>query len=147
MELDALLTKNSNNYRFHGAGAHLSALIAEAVDGEIKLYGRSTDDAVDGQDDGEWVAGSGYLYCVEVSGLELVYNNHFMGPDNLCLVLEKIVDEPQEWSPRTADRRESLIRVEEWRVIGAVRPVEFDEDGDAVEEEAFSLEDILDENF
>lgn len=143
--IDQLLSKSSDHYRFHGAGDFLSDLIAQAEDGAIKLWGRTHDDAVDGEAECEWAAGEGFLYCTDIRGIEVIYNN-FSGSEGLVLVLEKFVDEPQEWSPRSADRRESLIRAEEWRVIGAVRPI-FDEDGEEVDQEAFSLEDILSENF
>ncbi len=145
MTIDQLLSKDSDNYRFHGAGDFLSELIAQAEDGEITLWGRDHDDAVDGESECEWVQGQGYLYCTYIRGIEVCYNS-FSGSEGLVLVLEKLVDEPQEWSPRSGDRRESLIRAEEWRVIGAVRPL-FDEDGDEIDQEAFSLQDILDENF
>jgi hypothetical protein len=143
--IDQLLSKHSDNYRFHGAGDFLSDLIAQAEDGAIRLWGRDHDDAVDGEAECEWVQGEGFLYCTDIRGVEVIYNN-FSGNEGLVLILEKQVENPQEWSPRTGDRRESLIRAEEWRVIGAIRPI-FDEDGEEVDQEAFSLEEILNEEF
>jgi hypothetical protein len=146
MDIELLLSKHSDNYRFHGAGQFLSSLIAQAENGEMKLYGRSHDDAVDGEEECEWVAGLGYLYVTNMAGIEICYNN-FASDDKVVLVLEKQVDEPQEWYPRNADSREMLIRVEEWKVIGAIHPTAFDEDGDVLEDEGISLEDLLSENF
>jgi hypothetical protein len=145
MEIEQLLSKHSDNYRFHGAGQFLSSLIAQS-ENEMKLWGRTTDDAVDDEEKCEWVQGEGYLYVTNMAGIEICYNN-FASDDKIVLVLEKQVDEPQEWYPRNADSREMLIRVEEWKVVGAIRPTAFDEDGDVLEDEGISLEDLLSENF
>ncbi len=146
MDIDTLMSKDSDNYRFHGAGQFLSALIAQAENNEMKLYGRSHDDKVDGEEECEWTPGEGFLYVTNMAGISICYDN-FASDDKIVLVLEKVVDEPQEWFPRNADRREMLIRVEEWKVIGAIRPTAFDEDGDVLEDEGIALENLLSGDF
>src|SRR5437879_3722870 len=130
MDIDTLMSKHSDNYRFHGVRGWLSTLIAQSENGEIKLWGRSHDESVDDEVEAEWMQGEGYLYCADIRDLDICYKE-FMADGEVVLVLEKLVDEPQEWYPRSG-KRERLIRVEEWRVIGGLRPGAVDEDGDAV---------------
>ncbi len=68
--------------------------------------------------------------------------SEFMDEGGIVLVLEKCVENPFE-CVHPSDRRQRIIRAEEWRVIGGLRPVELDEDGDVLEEEALSLEEII----
>lgn len=147
MDIDTLMSKHSNNYRFHGPRGFLSELIAQSETGEIKLWGRTQDDAVEVDEAGEvaeFVQGEGYLYCADIDDVDICFNE-FCESGEIVLVLEKQSAEAQEWFPRSG-RRERLIRVEEYKVIGGVRPL-YDEDGDLCELEAISLEDILSENF
>lgn len=135
--VDQLLSKNSENYRFHGVrAATLNRLQAQSEDGNVTLWGRVEDE--DGNADYE--QGQGELSSTDISDIEMSYNE-FCDENGLVLVLEKQVDEPFEELHPT-DRREHLIRAEEWKVIGGLRPL-FDEDGDVVEEEAYSLEEVL----
>jgi len=67
--------------------------------------------------------------------------NEFVDAGGLLFVLEPVVTEPQEREHDT-DRRECLLHVEEWRVVGGLRPV-FDEDEEIVEFAAFSVDEIL----
>lgn len=142
MDIDELMSKSSDHYRFHGVSlATLERLIGQSEGGEILLWGTDHDDFVDGEEYSDYVQGKGYLYTTDIRGIELSCNE-FAGDDGLVLVLERIVDDPQEWFPRAADNRECLVRVEEWRVIGGVRPI-FDEDGDMIDQEALSIEEVL----
>ena len=143
MDIDQLLTKSSDNYRFHGVqGATLSRLINQSENGQITLWGQSDPDG----DESEYVQGEGSLYVTSIEGLGLSYKE-FACEDGLVLVLEKQVENPTEEFPRANDQRERLIQVVEWQVIGGLRATSFDEDGDYEEDEAISLSDILSENF
>lgn len=146
MDIDDLMIKNSDNYRFHGVRrATLERLVSQSEGGEIRLWGTDHDehiDNADGEFEVEYVQGEGYLYTTDISDLEMSASE-FAGDDGLVLVLEKIVDEPFEFE-HPSDRRQCIVRAEEWRVIGAVRPI-FDEDGDMIDQEALSLDAIREE--
>jgi len=143
MDIEQLLTKHSDNYRFHGVqGATLRKLIGQSENGQIVLWGQSDPDG----DFSEYVQGAGSLYVTDISGIGLSYKE-FACEDGLVLVLEKQIENPQESFPRAATRIERLIETAEWRVIGGLRATSFDEDGDYEEDEAISLSDILSENF
>ncbi len=144
MDIDTLLNKHADNYRFHGvARATLHLLIAQSEDGTLRLWGTDHDEHIDNQDgdlDTQCVQGEGYLYVTNINAIEMSYNE-FCGQGGMVLVLEKAARAPYEYDHPT-DRRQHIVRVEEWSVIGGLRPV-FDEDEDIIEEEAFSLEDLL----
>ncbi len=142
MDIDTLLSKHSDNYRFHGVrGETLEELIRQSTDGQIILWGTDHDEHIDNEDgemDVEYVQGQGYLYTTDIKSIETSYNEFCA--DGLVLVLEKQADEPFEYS---YDRnRQHIIRAEEWRVIGGLRPT-FDEDGELIDQEALSLEEII----
>ncbi len=138
-DIDQVMSKHSDNYRFHGVrSATLEALIAQASP-DIALWGTDHDEHIDGED-AEYAQGAGYLYVTGISDLEMSFNE-FCDDGGLVLVLEKIASEPFEFDHPT-DRRQSIIKVEEWQVVGGLRPV-VDEDGEIVDQEAFSLEEIL----
>ncbi len=140
-DIDNLLSKHSDNYRFHGVrSATLNRLIAQSENGELLLWGRVEDE--DGNAD--YAQGEGELSCTDISDIEMSFNE-FCDEGGLVLVLEKMVAEPIENDHETDDR-EHLIEASEWKVIGGIRPL-FDEDGDVISEECFSLEEILNEEF
>jgi hypothetical protein len=144
MDIDDLMTKSNDHYRFHGVlSVTLERLVSQSEDGAIRLWGTDHNDFVDGEEYADYTQGEGYLYCTDISGIELSCEA-FCGSDGLVFILEKLVDDPQEWFPRAADKRECLVRVEEWHVIGAIRPI-FDEDGDLIDQEALSLEEVLEQ--
>jgi hypothetical protein len=135
MNIDQLLSKHSDNYRFHGIrSATLTRLIAQSENGQIVLWGRDT------EDEGEYLAGQGELSVTDISDVEMSYNE-FCDEGGLVLVLEKLVTEPVEVRHET-DRREKLVQAAEWQVIGGLRPI-FDEDGDVIDQEVFSLDEIV----
>lgn len=136
MDIDNLLSKHSDNYLFHGVrGATLFRLINQSENGQIVLWGRVEDE--DGRAD--YAQGRGEISATDISDIEMSYNE-FCDEEGLVLVLEKQVASPVD-ERHSTDRREHLVRCEEWRVIGGIRPV-FDEDGDVIDQEAFSLEEI-----
>ena len=136
-DIDQVLSKHSDNYRFHGVRAEtLSRLIRQSENGEITLWGRNPESEIE-----DYRQGKGELSTTDITGLEMSYNE-FCDGDGIVLVLEKMIDEPFEETVST-DRREHLIRAEEWKVVGGLRPV-FDEDEQVVDEQAFSLEEIFD---
>lgn len=137
MDINDLLNERpgEDKFRFHGVrAATLNRLIAQSEDGQITLWGRVEDE--DGNADYE--QGQGELSATDIRHWELSFNE-FCDENGMVLVLEKQVAEPFE---EQYSRSELLVRVEEWKVIGGLRPV-FDEDGDVVEEEAFSLQEIM----
>ncbi|MFL5625926.1 MAG: hypothetical protein ACJ788_10085, partial [Ktedonobacteraceae bacterium] len=101
MDIDTLISKSSDNYRFHGTRGFLSELIAQSENGEITLWGRDHDEAVDGEIEAEWVQGQGFLYATDITGIDVCFNS-FCESGEVVLVLEKIVAEPQEWQPRSS---------------------------------------------
>ena len=136
MDIDQLLSKHSDNYRFHGVReATLSRLVAQSENGQIVLWGRNSE-----SETSEYLQGEGELSVTDISDIEMSFNE-FCDEGGLVLVLEKIVDEPAEVD-HESDGREHLVRVEEWQVVGGIRPI-FDEDGDVVDQEAFSLDEIF----
>jgi hypothetical protein len=135
-DIDNILSKHSDNYRFHGVrSATLSHLVAQSENGQIVLWGRNSE-----SETSEYLQGEGELSVTDISDIEMSFNE-FCDESGLVLVLEKIVAEPIEVE-HESDDREHLVRVEEWKVVGGLRPV-FDEDGDVVDQEAFSLEEII----
>ena len=135
MNIDQLLSKHSDNYRFHGVReATLARLVAQSENGTITLWGRDT------EDEGEYLEGAGELSVTDISDVEMSYNE-FCDEGGLVLVLEKLVVEPVEIRHET-DRRERMVQASEWQVVGGLRPV-FDEDGDVIDEEVFSLDEII----
>ena len=145
--IDQLLSKSSDHYRFHGVRAQtLSQLISQSENSEILLWGTDEDEHItEDFEEAEYVQGEGFLYVTDIRNIQMSYSE-FCDDGGLVLVLEKSVEKPFEFEHPT-DRRQFIIKVQEWKVVGGLRPVEVDEDGDVVEEEAFSLEDILSENF
>lgn len=143
VDIDQLLSKSSENYLFHGVrAATLHRLIAQSENGEILLWGTDHDEHIDNEDgelDTEYVQGQGFLYTTDISDIEMSYQE-FCDDGGLVLVLEKMVAEPFDFE-HPSDRRQHIVKAEEWKVIGGLRPL-FDED-----EECFSLEDILNEEF
>ncbi len=143
MDKDLLLIEKpgEDKFRFHGVQAStLEELISQSEEGKILPWGTDHNEFVDGEIYYEYFQGEGYLFATDWSGIELSFSE-FCGDGGIVLVLEKIVDEPQEWFPRPSDRRERLIRVEEWKVICGLRPV-FDEDGDVIDQEVVSIEEM-----
>ena len=143
-DIDNILSKHSDHYRFHGVrSATLQALIAQAENGQVALWGTDHDEHIDNEDgelEAEYTQGEGYLYVTDISDVEMSFNE-FCDEGGLVLVLEKVASEPFEFDHPT-DRRQSIIKVEEWKVVGGIRPV-VDEDGDVIDQEAFSLEEIM----
>ncbi len=120
VDIDNLLSKSNEHYLFHGVrSATLSRLISQSENGSILLWGTDHDEHVD--------------------------NQEFCGEGGLVLVLEKIVSEPFDFE-HPSDDRQHIVKVEEWKVIGGIRPL-FDEDEEVIGEECFSLEEILSEEF
>jgi len=142
-DIDQVMSKHSDNYRFHGVrSATLEALIAQASP-DIALWGTDVDEHIDNQDgetEAQYTQGAGFLYVTGVSDIEMSFNE-FCDDGGIVLVLEKVASAPFEFDHPT-DRRQSIIKVEEWQVVGGLRPV-VDEDGEIVDQEAFSLEEIL----
>lgn len=135
-DIDTILSKNNDNYRFHGVrSATLYRLIQQSENGEITLWGRNPE-----SETSEYLQGEGELSCTEIQYWEMSFNE-FCDEEGMVLVLEKQVAEPFEEQHET-DYREHLIRAEEWKVVGGLRPV-IDEDGDVIDQEAFSLEEIF----
>jgi len=143
MNIDTLLSKHSDTYRFHGVrSATLQELINQSQDGEIALYGTDHDEHIDNEDfefDAEYTQGAGFLYVTSFRDVEMSFNE-FCDEDGMVFVLEPISSEPFEFD-HPSDRRQSIIKVEDWKVVGGLRPM-FDEDGDLIEMEAFSLAEI-----
>ncbi len=140
MDIDQLLSKHSDNYRFHGVrSATLSRLIAQSENGEILLWGRNPE-----SETSDYQQGTGELSVTDISDIEMSYNE-FCDDGGLVLVLEKIVAEPVEID-HESDAREHLVRVQDWKVVGGLRPV-VDEDGEVIDQEVFSLDEILSEEF
>jgi hypothetical protein len=146
MDIDDLMTKSNDYYRFHGVRrATLERLVAQGEGDQLRLWGTDHDEHIDNQDgefEVEYVRGAGYLYTTDISDLEMSASE-FAGDDGLVLVLEKIIDTPFEFE-HPSDRRQCIVRAEEWRVVGGLRPV-FDEDGDLIDQEALSLDEIREE--
>lgn len=145
MDIDELMSKHSDTYRFHGVRSEtLSQLVAQSVDGSIALWGTDHDEHVDNWDnefETKYVQGAGFLYVTRFADVDMSFNE-FCDEGGIVLVLEPIIgSEPVEFD-HPSDRRQLIINVEEWRVIGGLRPV-FDEDGDVIDQEAFSLEEII----
>ncbi len=144
VDIDNLLSKSNEHYLFHGVrSATLSRLISQSENGSILLWGTDHDEHVDNQDnelDTEYVQGQGFLYTTDISDVEMSYQE-FCGEGGLVLVLEKIVSEPFDFE-HPSDDRQHIVKVEEWKVIGGIRPL-FDEDEEVIGEECFSLEEIL----
>lgn len=143
-DIDTILSKHSSNYRFHGVrSATLERLIGQSEHGAIKLWGTDHDEHIDNQDgefDVAYVQGEGFLYVTDISDMEMSFNE-FCDDGGLVLVLEKIVAEPFEFIHED-DSRQCIINVQEWKVVGGLRPV-VDEDGDVIDQEAFSVEEIV----
>lgn len=148
MTIDELLNKHSDNYRFHGVQAEtLEALVEQSQNGQIALWGTERDEHVDGDDfdyeeDNEYIQGDGFLYVTNINDIDMPYQE-FCGVngDGMVFVLEKVVDAPFEFD-HPSDRRQRIIKCGEWRVVGGLRPV-FDEDEEIVDQEVFSLEEII----
>ncbi len=147
MDIDQLMSKHSSNYCFHGVrSATLSRLIAQS-NGSIALWGTDHDEHIDNQDgelDAKYVQGEGFLYVTDISDLEMSFNE-FCDEGGVVLVLEKQVADPFEFIHED-DSRQHIIQVQEWKVIGSLRPV-VDEDGEVIDQECFSLDEILNEEF
>ena len=138
-DIEQILSKHSDNYRFHGVReATLARLIAQSENGQIVLWGRNPE-----SETSEYLQGEGELSVTGYYDLDMSFNEFCDdgGDGGVVLVLERVVDEPFEEDHRS-DRREHLIHVEEWKVVGGLRPVR-DEDEDVIDQEAFSLEEIM----
>lgn len=146
MDIDNLMSKHSDHYRFHGVrGVTLERIVSQSEGGPLHLWGTDHDEHVDnenGEFECQYLQGTGYLYTTDISDLEMSASE-FAGDDGLVLVLEKQVDAPFEFE-HSDDRRQHIIKVEEWRVVGGIRPL-FDEDEDMVDQEALSLDEIREE--
>lgn len=144
-DIDELLNRHSDNYRFHGVqAATLEELISQSKNGEIRLWGTEDDEHVnedfDYGGDNEYVQGEGFLYVTNISDIEMSYQE-FCGGDGMVLVLEKISPDVFEFD-HPSDRRQHIIKVEEWKVVGGLRPV-LDEDEEIIDQETFSLEEVI----
>src|SRR5713226_4836379 len=114
-DIDQVMSKSSDNYRFHGVReATLSRLIAQAEDGNILLWGTDRYVHIDDDEFAEYTQGAGYLYTAEIQGWEICFDS-FIDDCGLVLILEKQVEEPFEFD-HPSDRRQKLIKVEEWKV-------------------------------
>jgi hypothetical protein len=128
MDIFDMLDHNGRETVFHGVrSATLSKLVSESEDGNIHLYGRSSRDW-DDEDAASHIQNGGYLYVTDDGGVILVLGAKVSDPE--------IVDEAA---------REHVIRLDEWEVIGGVRPAFDPETGDLDEEnwEILSLEEVL----
>lgn len=151
MELDELMTKDSSLYRFHGVKeCNLSRILKNSEEGVVTLWGRADEDADEEEDEvNGYLPGRGELSVTRWNDIEMSCNE-FCDEDGVVFVLEPVVESPRE-DEHPSDRREFRIQVEEWRVIGGIRPVfqrEYDEDDNLIDEEivefqALSLQDIL----
>ena len=146
VDIDNLLSKSNEHYLFHGVrAATLSRLIGQSENGSILLWGTDHDEHIDNEDnelDCEYVQGEGFLYTTDITDIEMSFNE-FCDEGGLVLVLEKQVEEPFDFE-HPSDRRQHIVKFEEWKVVGGIRPL-FDEDQDVIGEECFSLEEILNE--
>jgi len=146
MDIDNLLSRHSDNYRFHGvSGETLATLVSQSEGQSITLWGTDHDEHIDNADnelETEYLQGAGYLYVTSYNDIDMSYNE-FCKNGGLVLVLEKNVDAPFECG-HPSDRRQFIIKVEQWTVVGGLRPV-FDEDEEIVDQEALSLEEIEEE--
>ncbi len=105
----------------------------------IHFYGRSEPD-VELEDEAlEWVRDGGWLYTVANTDLDLCESEFVQ--DGLILELAPRVDHP-EIVLQGRNGREKVVRVEEWEVVGAMRPL-VDEDGEVIEQQEFSLLQVL----
>jgi len=124
---------------FHAvAASNLSKMIEN---GAIHFYGRAETDAQNAESGNaaEWILDGGWLYTVSNRDLDLS-ENEFVG-DGLILELAAIVENPQIVL-QGRNGREKVIRVEEWQVVGAIRPI-CDEDGEVIDQEEISFEEIV----
>jgi hypothetical protein len=144
MDIDTLLSRDSRTYRFHGVRADiLSSLIQQSEDGKIILWGRNPEidaEDFDEEDAEHYLQGAGELSCTKWADVEMSCQE-FCNEGGIVLVLESIVKDAQE-NRHPTDRREWLIDASQWQVIGGLSP-SFDEDGELLELEASSLEEIL----
>ena len=127
----------TQEHLFHAvAASNLAHMIQE--DG-IHFYGRSEPD-VELEDEAlEWVRDGGWLYTVANTDLDLCESEFVQ--DGLILELAPRVDHP-EIVLQGRNGREKVVRVEEWEVVGAMRPL-VDEDGEVIEQQEFSLLQVL----
>jgi hypothetical protein len=126
---------------FHAvAAANLSQMV---YGGQVHFYGRSAPDAELEDEVLEHILDGGWIYSVSNRDLDLCFNE-FVG-DGLVLELAPMVAHP-EIVLQGRNGREKVIRVQEWQVVGAIRPVT-DEDGEVVAQEEISFEELIDGNF
>ena len=142
MNIFDMLDHNGRETVFHGVrGATLSKLISESEDGQIHLYGRSSRDWDDDEETMSHVRDGGYLYVTEYAEIDFSANE-FTDDGGLILVLGAKVQRPEIVEEAA---REHVIRVDEWEVIGGVRPSFDRETGELDEEnwEVLSLQEVL----
>lgn len=146
-DIDQVMSKHSKEYRFHGVRSETLARLIAQSDGSILLWGTDVDehiDNLDGELEAEYVQGAGYLYVVGIRDLDMSFSE-FCDEGGLVLVLEKQVAESFIFD-HPSDNRQEIIKAEEWKIVGGLRPL-YDEDGDIIDQQAFSLEEILSESF
>lgn len=129
---------------FHGVkGATLDRLIAQSDDGHITLWGR----VVDEEGRAGYECGAGELSVTDAASIEVSFHS-FCDEDGMVLILEPITDDP---SVECHNQDEYLIKAEEWRVAGGLRPVytevdeeeEWPDEPELIDQQEFSLEEIL----
>lgn len=144
MTMEELLCKHSENYRFHGVrAATLYRLVTQAENSQLLLFGTTHNEEIDNQDgelESEYEQGYGFLYCTDISDIEMS-SNEFTDEGGLVLVLEKQVTDPFEVIHPT-DSRQRIIKVQEWKVVGGIRLI-FGEDNEMISQEVVSLKQIL----
>jgi hypothetical protein len=141
MDIFDMLDHNGRETVFHGVrSATLSKLVSESEDGNIHLYGRSSRDW-DDEDAASHIQNGGYLYVTDYKEIDFSANE-FCDDGGVILVLGAKVSDPEIVDEAA---REHVIRLDEWEVIGGVRPAFDPETGDLDEEnwEILSLEEVL----
>jgi hypothetical protein len=124
---------------FHGVAAtNLSGMI---FGGEIHFFGRCCPDEWEcGCEQGfHHVVDGGWLYAVTNKDLDLIEDEFVR--DGLVLELQPRVDDP-EIILQGLGGREKIVRVDQWQVVGACKPI-LDEDGEVIDQVEYSLRDIL----
>lgn len=145
------LDYNGHEVRFHGVVAgNLSGILdlsRSEGDGKIHLYGRDHADEEEGMENEalDWLVDDGVLYTVKFDDIELSYSE-FCDDEGVVLMFGARAGIEPEIRYQGRGNRENVLRVPEWEVIGAIRPVYQDEDEYEIDDdkiEFFSVEELL----
>lgn len=144
MDIFDMLDHNGRETVFHGVrGATLNKLVSESEDGKIHLYGRSSRDWDDEGCAISHIQDGGYLYVTEYKEIDFSVNE-FCDDGGLILVLGAKASDPEIVDEAA---REHVIRLDEWEVIGGIRPSFDPESGELDEEnwEVLSLQEVMEQ--